>query len=192
MKIIHGIPHAPLGLVLATTVIALSATPAFAQPALPSTPLPSMQPPQVAPSDRAFVTEMLQEARGQVALAELAQRRAGGALASSAASQTAAEWEMLRARLLPIAYGQGAPVRGTLDDAQRTVLYDLGRTPAARFDAAYVRDAERGDQAALARMEREDGTSDAAIQRFLNYAQPIVSSDEQMTSDDTSDLRAPA
>ena len=141
-------------------------------------------PTQVMPDDREFITSMLQESRDQLALARLATRSASSAETSTAAAETTDEWSSLRARLMSIAYAQGAPVRGTLDAGGKTMLQRLGRTRARRFDAAYLRDAQWGNQAALARIHQEEGTTDPKVQRFLAYARPIVSRDEQMTADD--------
>ena len=75
-------------------------------------------------------------------------------------------------------------MRGTLDAGGKTMLQRLGRTRARRFDAAYLRDAQWGNQAALARIHQGEGTTDPKVRRFLAYARPIVSRDEQMTADD--------
>ncbi len=169
--------RAASAVVLAAGIVSACAAPAFAQ---------SMQQAPISPTDRAFVTNMLQESRGQLALARLAAARAMGAEASSAASQTRSEWSALRARLTSIAYAQGAPVRGTLDARQRTLLQRLGRTQPARFDRVFLGDIQTGNMTALDRMQRESSTMNPALKRFLTYAQPVVSSDEQMTSDDIS------
>ena len=171
--------RATRALVLTAAIAGACAVPAFAQPAA--------QPAHVSPGDRAFVSIMLQESRDQLALARLAKERATGPEASTAAKLTIAEWSSLRKRLVPIAYEQGAPVRGTLDARQQTMLERLGRTPTAAFDTAYLRDAQRGNQLALTQMRREGNTIDPNIRHFLAYARPLVSSDEQMTSDDISD-----
>jgi predicted outer membrane protein len=143
-----------------------------------------MSPTQVMPDDRTFITSMLQESRDQLALARLATQRASSAVASTAAAETTDEWSSLRSRLMSIAYAQGAPVRGTFDPAGQTMLQRLGRTPGRRFDVAYLRDAQLGNQAALAQLNHEEGTTDPKVVRFLAYALPIVSRDEQMTADD--------
>lgn len=145
---------------------------------------PLTAPAAASPNDRAFITGMLQESRDQIALARLAVRRATGAEAISAANEGLSEWSSLRSRLTGIAYAQGAPVRGSLDDAGRTMLDRLGRTPPARFDVAYLRDEQQGNQRALARIRHEENTTDSRLERFVAYARPVVSRDEQMTSDD--------
>ena len=142
---------------------------------------------QVTPGDRMFVTGMLQESRDQLALAQLAVRRSTGPEASTAANEAVTEWSSLRSRLMPIAYAQGAPVRGALDLHGRTALWNLGKTPRRNFDVAYLRDAAHGNQTALTRIGQEQGTSDRQLRRFLAYARPVVSSDEQTTTDDLSD-----
>jgi hypothetical protein len=142
---------------------------------------------QAVPSDRAFVTSMLQISRGQLALAQLAHRRAVGFIAASAATQTAQEWALLRARLIPIAYAEGAPVRGTLTAEQHAALFRLGRTPASRFDDAYLTDARRADSIALGRIFAEEQSGDPRVVSFATYAQPLVESYQQMTADDMKD-----
>jgi hypothetical protein len=127
---------------------------------------------------------MLQESRDQLALARVAAKRVASAVASTAAAETTDEWSSLRSRLLSIAYAQGAPVRGTLNPSGKTMLQRLGRTPARRFDVAYLRDAQLGNQAALVRLHHEEGTTDPKVERFVAYARLIVSRDEQMTADD--------
>lgn len=114
---------------MALACAATCATPAMAQS-------PAIRPALASQKDRSFLTTMLQESREQLRLAQVARHRAQDMIASSAASQTAREWSALRARLLPLAYAEGAPVRGTLGPSRRQVLELLGRTPAARFDRA--------------------------------------------------------
>jgi predicted outer membrane protein len=175
MKNRQNAGRASSAVVLAAAIAGAWMAPAFAQ---------SMQQAPVSHADRAFVTAMLQQSCGQLAVAQLAETRATGARASSAAAQTIAEWTALRSRLNSIAYAQGAPVRGTLDARQQTLLDRLGRTRPAYFDDAFLKAVQRGNTAALDRMQRENSTLDPGVQRFIAYAQPVVSSDEQMTSDD--------
>ena len=171
----RNISRATRAAVLAAVLSGACASPAFAQ---------SMQQSTIAPADRAFVTSMLQESRGQSALARLAATRTTDAETSTAAAQTISEWSSLRSRLSSIAYAQGAPVRGALDAHQRALLRQLGRTQPARFDRAFLKDIQSGNAVALDRMQRESATMDRRLQRFITYAQPIVSRNEQMTSDD--------
>lgn len=144
----------------------------------------SMPATALSPGDRSLVTTLLQESRAQLALARLAKQRASSLVALSAANATLTEWTSLRARLLQIAYAQGAPIRGTLDARQQTMLWSLGRTGRARFDRVYLRDAQHGNQTAITRLQQDQNTGDSRVQRFVSFAQPIVSSNEQMTSDD--------
>jgi hypothetical protein len=138
----------------------------------------------LSPGDRSLVTTLLQESRTQLALARLAEQRASGFVALSAANATITEWNSLRARLLQIAYAQGAPIRGTLDARQQAMLSSLGRTHRAPFNNVFLRDAQRGNQMAITRLQQDQNTNDSRVQRFVSFAQPIVSSYEQMTSDD--------
>jgi hypothetical protein len=134
--------------------------------------------------DRSLVTTLLQESRAQLALARLAAQRASSPVALSAANATTTEWSSLRARLLQIAYAQDAPVRGTLDARQQAMLSSLGKSHRAHFDSVYLRDAQRGNQMAIARLQQDQNSSNSRVKRFVSFAQPIVSSYEQMTSDD--------
>lgn len=169
-------PFRPVAAVVFVVAIAGACCgPVFAQ---------SMNRAQITSNDRAFVTNMLQESRAQIAVARLARNRAKSAEAASAADQTIAEWASLRSRLTAIAYEQGMPVRGTLDASQRTLLQRLGRAQPAHFDQAFLGDINRGNRTALDSMQLDHGTMDPDVQRFISYAQPIVSSHEQMTSDD--------
>jgi len=170
--------HATRTLALTALILVAGALPALAQPNAVASP---------GARDRAFVTTMLQTSRGQLALAQLAHRRAVGFIAASAALQTAQEWALLRARLIPLAYAVGAPVRGTLTPEQRAQLFHLGRTPASRFDQAYLTDARRADSIALGRIFAEEQTADPAVLAFATYAQPVVESYQQMTADDMKD-----
>jgi hypothetical protein len=146
--------HATRTLALTALILVAGALPALAQPNAVASP---------GARDRAFVTTMLQTSRGQLALAQLAHRRAVGFIAASAALQTAQEWALLRARLIPLAYAVGAPVRGTLTSEQRAQLFHLGRIFA------------------------EEQTADPAVLAFATYAQPVVESYQQMTADDMKD-----
>ena len=179
MKIPRQSFQARRALVLAAAIVGGSVTPVFAQASIQSVP--------VTAGDRAFVTNMLQISREQLALAALAGRRTSGAEAGTAAQQATVEWSSLRARLMPIAYAQGAPIRGTLNSRQQGVLRRLGRTPTGRFSGSYLRDAQHGNEVALAQLRQEANTTDPQVQRFIAFARPIVSSNEQTTSDDTMD-----
>jgi hypothetical protein len=136
---------------------------------------------------RAFVTTLLQQSRGQLALARLAHQRAVGPITLSAATANAQEWSLLRARLIPIAYAEGAPVRGTLTRAQRAELDRLGRTPSTQFDRAYLADSRRADMLAIDRIDAEEGSADRRVLSFAAYAQPLIESYEQMSADDEKD-----
>jgi hypothetical protein len=85
--------------------------------------------------DRAFVTDTLQEARAQSALARLERRRASDA----------------------------APVRSALSTTEEAALWHLGRTPGSRFDRVFLRDAQRGNDLALKLDARRGCRSDQAI-----------------------------
>lgn len=157
-------------LALTATLLAAATAPALAQEAMRPTAA-------TIANDRTFITGLLQESRAQLALAHLAQRRAISPEAATTAADAIEEWSALRSRLITIAYADGAPVRGTLDAAEHTMLGQLGRTQPARFDRVYLRDAERGDERALTAMTEELNSPDARIQRFIAYAQPIVAGD---------------
>lgn len=135
-------------------------------------------------ADRSFVTTLLRQSRKQLALAQLAVKRATAPITASAAKETVTEWRSLHERLLAIAIAERAPIRGALDADQRADLAQLGRTPPARFDIAYLRDAQRGNRKALAAMRAQEGTTDPALHRFVETTRPLVESYEQMTADD--------
>lgn len=158
---------------LTTAVVMGAALPRSAQPYR-----------NAAPGDQQFVSNMLQEAREQIALARLAEKRAADPVTASAAREAIQEWSAIRANLVGIAYNQADPVRGRLDPPQQMTLDQLGSTPPARFDRAYLRDAERGDRLALGWMSGDVATTDGALRGFIDNQRGIVSSYEQMDADD--------
>ena len=134
--------------------------------------------------DRIFITDLLQQSRGQLALATLARQRATNPVVSSAATQSAREWTAIRGRLATLAYARAALLRGALDVQQQRELDWLGRTQANRFGVEYLRLDRNADGRALWLMSKEAGTLDPRIQRFLRFARPALTADEQMASDD--------
>jgi hypothetical protein len=125
-------------------------------------------------ADRRFVTNLLQEARAQIVLAQLVQARAGESRALDTARQAAATWSTLQDRLTAIAFAVHAPVRGSLSTRERDRLQRLGRLPTLQFQAAYLRDVRVADAKALARMERERDARDSRVRRFIAFARPLV------------------
>ena len=77
-------------------------------------------------ADRRFVTNLLQEARAQIVLAQLVQAREGESRALDTARQAAATWSTLQDRLTAIAFAVHAPARGSLSIRERERLQRLG------------------------------------------------------------------
>jgi hypothetical protein len=134
--------------------------------------------------DRSFVTDMLQETRAQQAFAELAQERASSGPAIRAANAIYGEWTTLRGQLTGLALAGAAPVRGALTARQQTELWNLGRTPNARFDRVFLRDAQRGNFVAFGRIRKENATSNLQIRQFLDEARPLISQYQAMLTVD--------
>ncbi len=188
MTIFHQTFSARHALAIATMIFAGTAVPAVAQQSIQSG--PTMQSPQLTRMDRSFVTDMLQETRAQLALAQLARQRSSSVSTARAANAISSEWTSLRARLTSLAVADAAPVRGALSTTQYDELWHLGQTPKARFDRAFLRDAQRGNDLAFNRIREEDITSNAQIQRFLDEARPLISGYQAMLTANLGQLPA--
>jgi predicted outer membrane protein len=166
-------------------MLTASAVPAFAQPLVqPMEAMPSMHNSTLPPMDRSFVTDMLQEARAQQAFAKLALQRTSNVSTIRAANAIYSEWTELRGRLAGLALAEAAPVRGALTASQQTELWNLGRTPKARFDRVFLLDAQRGNELAFNRIREEDATSNVQIHQFLDKARPLISGYQAMLTAD--------
>jgi hypothetical protein len=159
---------AALGVTLTCAAIA----PALARQSAQTT---ETMPAALTAADRIFLTTMLQESRTQLALAQLAGKRATTQTEFGAAYDVATEWSELKGRLIALAVANGAPVRGTLDTAQHNELWRLGRTKSAGFDSAFLTDARRGNELALSTIGQENTTASPQIQQFLVDARLIIS-----------------
>jgi hypothetical protein len=111
---------------------------------------------------------MLQDARAQIATARLAQERAQLDTTRDRAARCEAAWTTLMGRLAAIAYVQGLPTPGALDDQGQGLLARLGSTPAVAFDAAYLAAADRANERAASRMQAERRSSNPALVALVN------------------------
>lgn len=171
-------------------VFAATAVPAFAQNVIQPAEAQavessgSMQGSPLTPTDRSFVTSMLQEARAQQAFATLAKERASNVSTIRAANAIYGEWTELRGRLAGLALTEAAPVRGALSTSEQTELNRLGRAPKARFDRIFLLDARRGNELAFRRFRQANASSNVQIHDFLNEARPLISGYQAMLSAD--------
>ena len=166
---------------IAALVFAGASVPAIAQESMqPIDSMPSRQGSQLTPTDRSFITAMLQETRAQQAFVQLARQRASSVSAVRAANAIYGEWTKLRGQLTGLALSDAAPIRGALNTSQKAELWSLGRTPKDRFDGVFLRDAERGNDLAFSLIRKEDGTSNVQIQQFLDQARPLISGYQAM------------
>jgi hypothetical protein len=134
---------------------------------------------QTPQSDHDFVTQMLQNSRAQIAMAQLAERRApGNSAVMTVANNEVREWSRIRSNLFSYAYAHGLPVRGELSARQQARLDELGRTPQPDFERVYLRDASDGNRTALALMN--DSTVSPSLKQFIARERPIVASDQLM------------
>ena len=185
MTIFHKTFPAKHALAIAAMIFAGTAVPAVAQQSMqPVQSVPTVQSPQLTRMDRSFVTDMLQETRAQLALAQLARQRSSSVSTVRAANAINSEWTSLRARLTSLAVADAAPVRGALSTTQHAELWHLGQTPKARFDRAFLLDAQRGNDLAFNRIRAEDITSNAQIRQFLDEARPLISGYQAMLTAD--------
>jgi predicted outer membrane protein len=160
-------------LILATAVAA-SAGPLVNDPARPA--IPS--------DDDEFVVAVLQQARGQIAFAHLAESRAHTTAVRGLASTTEAEWSALAARLEPLAAAHGVAPPHQLTGAQRRMMVELAQSDGVDFDAAYVRVAETDYDRAATAFRREVHTGDPAISGAVRAAQPDFDRLDRQTNDD--------
>lgn len=164
--------------------LALSATlPALAQTAA--------QPLAVTPDDRSFLTSMLQESRAQLAMAQLADSRITDTTVVSLARKMTHDWTWISEQLRPLAVTAGVSVPAALDPAQQRTLDQLTRTPAAQFDAAYLRVAQSGANMALDRIEDEMENSDnPGLRSFVDAALPIAENDQSLVAGTVQTIKA--
>jgi predicted outer membrane protein len=123
---------------------------------------------QPAANDADFVFTMLQDARAQIAAAQLALERAQLDSTRERARRSTAAWTALQGRLSSIAYVQAFPTPGALDGQGQALLDRLGTTPPNAFDAAYVAWADRADRRAASRLQAERRSSNAALVALVN------------------------
>lgn len=152
---------------LVAAIIAVCVAPAVAQTQAGTT--------QMLPAGRAFIINMLQISRGQVAMATLAQQRTNDPDAAVAAAQTAAEWCALRAHLASLAATAGAPAPVALSTAQQAQIAQLQLAPRSQVMAMSVKFERAGNQMALEQMRAEGSTGNAQISQFIAYARPEIS-----------------
>jgi predicted outer membrane protein len=128
---------------------------------------------QAPQSDQHFVTQMLQNSRAQIAMAQLAERRVPTNMTvTTVANREIREWSAIRSNLTSYAYAHGLPVRGELSERQQAMLDELGRTPPADFGGAYLRAASDGNRTALVLMS--DSTVSPTLKPFIAHERPIV------------------
>ena len=146
---------------------------------------------QSTSADQLFVTQMMQEARLQLAIARLAKQRApANLIVTTAANNATDEWSTIRGNLFAFAYANGVPVRGQLSAAKQALLDRLGQTPQPQFARAYLRADSEGNRLALVWMGSTPGALNPMLQRFIARERPIVQSDEQLSADDLLQQRA--
>jgi hypothetical protein len=188
MTIFHQTFLTKHALATAAVVFAGTCVPAVAHSSMQSMQTmqsgPSMQSPQLTLMDRSFVTDMLQETRAQQRFAQLARQRASSVATVRAANAIYGEWTTLRGQLTGLALAGAAPVRGALTASQQAELWNLGRTPKAGFDRAYLREAQLGNDVAFSRIRNEDASSNLQIQQFLDEARPLINGYQAMLTAD--------
>ena len=133
----------------------------------------------MSPAERAFVTNMLQISRGQIALATTAQQRINNPDATVSFDETASEWYAFRAHLASLAAAAGAPSPVALSAAQQAMLAQLQRAPKSRVMALWVKLERQGDQSALAQMRAEGSAPNSQVGQFIAYARPELTGYDQ-------------
>lgn len=126
-------------------------------------------------ADRAFVTNMLQLSRGQVALATLVEQNSNDPAITVAAAQAAAEWSAFRSHLASIAAAAGIPYPTALTAEQQAMIAQLKSTPKSQLMLVAVNFERARDKRALEQMRTEGSTTNPQISTFISYARPELS-----------------
>jgi predicted outer membrane protein len=134
---------------------------------------------QMSPAERAFVVSMMQIARGQIALAKLAEQRTNNPDAAVSTREVAAEWYALRAHLASLAAEAGAPYPVALSATQQTKLAQLQEAPPSNVMAVWVKLARQGNRTALDQMRAEGSATNSQISEFIAYARPELTGYDQ-------------
>ncbi len=156
---------------LVSAIIAACVVPAVAQTNPGTT--------QMSPAERAFVTNMLQISRGQIALATLAQQRMNDSSAAVSFDETASEWYAFRSHLATLAAAVGAPSPVALSAAQQAMLAQLQSAPRSRVIGLWVKLERQGDQAALAQIRAQHVAANSPVGQFIAYASPELTTYDQ-------------
>lgn len=164
---------------LAAAIIAACIVPAVAQTNGETT--------QISPAERAFVINMLQLSRAQIALATLVEQRTNNPDAVVSSERTVAEWCAFRAHLAELAAAAGAPSPVALSAAQQTMLAQLQRTPSSQVMLVSLKLERQGDQMILKEMGAEGSATNSQISQFIAYARPeLTGYDHVMTAENWS------
>ena len=123
--------------------------------------------------DKSFVYGMLQEAKGQIRFAQLAQERALSQTVRGLGSRVERDWTAMQAALGQIAFSNAYPTPGALNADELATLDRLGRTQPDDFDQAYFNLVQAAYDSAMSRMTAERSTSDGALQSFIARTLPI-------------------
>ena len=123
--------------------------------------------------DKSFVYGMLQDAKGQIRFAQLAQERAQSQTARSLGSRVEREWTALQASLGQIAFSNAYPTPGALNADELAMLDRLGRTQPDDFDQAYFTLVQAAYDSALTRMTAQKSTTDGGLQLFIARTIPL-------------------
>lgn len=166
MHVSQNAPGVSRTLSLVVAIIAACVVPAVAQTNGGTT--------QMSPPERAFVVNMLQLSRAQVALATLVEQRTNNPDAAVSAEGTVAEWCAFRSHLATLAAAAGVPPPVALSATQQTMLARLQRTPSSEVIAESMKLERQADQMALEQMRAEGSTTNSQISQFIAYARPEI------------------
>ena len=159
-----------LAVIALTLAVGSSAAPAGAQASRAT----------LSAADSAFVSTILQEARGQIDFAQFAQQRSANPSVRELAAQTSAAWSALADQLMEIAPSDDPP-GSALTAAQQRMLDELGQSYPSDFDAAYLRVAETDDARALQAFSDEAGTMNPDLRATIDECGQFFAQLEQAT-----------
>ncbi|MBV8151684.1 MAG: DUF4142 domain-containing protein [Candidatus Eremiobacteraeota bacterium] len=132
--------------------------------------------------DKAFVYSLLQEAKGQIRFAQLAQERAQSDSTHLLADRVLREWQTVQTRLGEIAFEEAYPTPGAMNDEQSRTLDRLGHTQPEDFDMAYRQTIYNAYRHALAMLHDEESTSDQNLNGFVGRTVPMFEQTRDMSN----------
>lgn len=133
---------------------------------------------QLSAADRAFVTNMLQISRAEIAMATYVELHTNDPAAAVSAAQRAAQWAAFRAHLAPIAAAAGEPAAVPLTPAQQAMVEQVQSAPKSKVMPVLVNLQKRGDELALDQMRAASSSRNPEISAFIAYARPAIAGDE--------------